>query len=240
MWDNPRLLNLVAGMLIGVALLGFAAVGTLKLLHAGFFPVREIMLTAPPAHTTREQIEEAVQGRVAADFFAVDLAGVRSALERLPWVRRAAVRRIWPDRLEVTLEEHVALARWGDDALVNTYGEKFSAATDEKLPLFIGPAGTEREVAGQYARFSSELAPLGIAPERVVLTARFAWQLRLADGLNVMLGRDPQAAEERLRRFVRAYDATLKKIPRRHEYVDLRYPNGFALRIPELLPAVKG
>ncbi|HEY6822000.1 MAG TPA: cell division protein FtsQ/DivIB, partial [Burkholderiales bacterium] len=85
-----------------------------------------------------------------------------------------------------------------------------------------------------------ELAPLGNPIERVVLTARFAWQLRLADGLNLMLGRDPQVAEERLRRFVGAYDATLGKIARKHEYVDLRYPNGFALRIPDLLPSGKG
>jgi cell division protein FtsQ len=240
MWDNPRVLNLLSGMLIGVALLGFAAAGTLKLLHAGFFPVREIALTAPPPHTTRAQIEDALSGRIAGDFFAVDLREVRTALEQLPWVRRASVRRMWPDRLEVSLEEHVPFARWGDDALVNTYGEKFSAATAEKLPVFIGPAGSEKEVASEYARFSSQLAPLGIPIERVVLTARFAWQLRLADGLNLMLGRDPQVAEERLRRFVGAYDATLRKITRRHEYVDLRYPNGFALRIPDLLPAVKG
>jgi cell division protein FtsQ len=240
MWDNPRLLNLVAGMLIGIALLGFAAVGAVKLVRAGLFPVREILVTAPPAHTTRAQIEDAVRGRIAGDFFAVDLREVRSALEQLPWVRRASVRRMWPDGLEVSLEEHVAFARWGEDALVNTYGEKFSAATAEKLPLFIGPAGSEKEVASEYARFSGELAPLGIPIERVVLTARFAWQLRLADGLNLMLGRDPQVAQERLRRFVGAYDATLKKIARKHEYVDLRYPNGFALRIPDLLPSGKG
>jgi cell division protein FtsQ len=240
MWDNPRVLNLLAGMLIGVALLAFAAAGTFKLLRAGLFPVREIVLTAPAPHTTRAQIEDALRGRIAGDFFAVDLREVRSALEQLPWVRRASIRRMWPDHLEVTLEEHVAFARWGDDALVNTYGEKFSAATAERLPLFIGPAGSEKEVASEYARFSSELLPLGIPIERVVLTARFAWQLRLADGLNLMLGRDPQVAEERLRRFAGAYDATLKKIAGRHEYVDLRYPNGFALRIPNLLPPAKG
>jgi cell division protein FtsQ len=48
-----------------------------------------------------------------------------------------------------------------------------------------------------------------------------------------MLGRDADLAEERLQRFVGAYQTTLKKMFRRHEYVDLRYPNGFALRVPE-------
>jgi cell division protein FtsQ len=49
-----------------------------------------------------------------------------------------------------------------------------------------------------------------------------------------MLGRDADGAETRLARFVEAYPATLGRIARRHEYVDLRYPNGFALRVPDI------
>ena len=134
----------------------------------------------------------------------------------------------------------MALARWGDDALVNTYGERFSARTDQALPLFVAPAGAERDVAEQYARFQRMVAPLGTSVERVTLSARLAWQLRLASGLNLMLGRDTEAAQERLSRFVAVYERTLGAIPRKHEYVDLRYPNGFALRLPELSPTVKG
>ena len=233
MWDNPRLLNLVAGALVGVAGLAFAVAGTWMLLRSEMFPVREIQVSTPIERTSREEIQGAVRDRIAGNFFAMSPSEVRAGLEKLPWVRSASVRRVWPDRLEVALEEHVALARWGDDALVNVHGEKFSASTDASLPLFIAPPGTEAEVARRYASFARIVAPL--APlERVVLTPRFAWQLRLAGGLNVMLGRDADAAEARLQRFVAVYDQTLKNIQRRHEYVDLRYPNGFALRIPEL------
>jgi len=49
-----------------------------------------------------------------------------------------------------------------------------------------------------------------------------------------MLGSDADAAELRLERFVRVYPETLGKMARKHEYVDLRYSNGFALRVPEL------
>jgi len=238
MWDNPRLLNLVAGMLIGLALLAFLIAGGQRLLRSQLFPLHEIVVTQPLARTTRADIEAAVRERITGNFFALDLEQVRGALERLPWVRRATVRRIWPDRLEVSLEEHVALARWGGDAdmsaLVDTYGERFAAQTGEALPLFVGPPGTEHEVASRYARFSRLVAPLGAPIERVTLTPRFAWQLRLADGLNLMLGRDADLAESRLQRFVAVYDQTVKNIPRRHEYVDLRYPNGFAVRVPDL------
>jgi cell division protein FtsQ len=234
MWDNPRLLNLVAGALVGVAGLAFAAAGTWMLLRSELFPVREISVVSSLQKTSSKEIHAAVRDRISGNFFAVSPAEVRAGLEKLPWVRSASVRRVWPDRLEVALEEHVALARWGDDALVSVHGEKFSAATDQSLPLFIAPPGTEAEVARRYASFAKIVAPLGAPLDRVVLTPRFAWQLRLASGLNVMLGRDADAAEARLRRFVSVYDRTLKTIQRKHEYVDLRYPNGFALRIPEL------
>jgi len=193
------------------------------------FPVTGVALKGELKNITRTEIEAALP-RAKGNFFAMDLAEVRVALERLPWVRRVAVRRVWPGRLEVSIEEHVALARWGDDALVNTHGERFMAKTKEALPLFMGPGGTAGEVARRYHRFAEIVAPLGTGVERVVLSQRYAWQLRLGNGLHVMLGRDGELAETRLRRFVEAYPLVKKK---QHEYVDLRYPNGFALRVPD-------
>jgi cell division protein FtsQ len=233
MWDNPRILNMAAGVLVGMATLAFAVAGAVLVVKSSSFPVRQVVLTHSLQKTTRSEIETATQGRIGGNFFAVAPAELRAALEQLPWVRRASVRRVWPDRLEVTLEEHVALARWGEDALINSYGERFYAATDAALPRFFGPSGAEHDVARRYARFSELVAPLG-ALERVVLTPRYAWQLRLSSGLHIMLGRDADAAETRLRKFVEIYAATLGRAARKHEYVDLRYPNGFALRVPEL------
>jgi len=232
MWANPRLLNAAAGFLVGVTMLVLSLAGFRALLQSELFPLRRIELTGSVQHLTREQVEAAVSGRAAGNFFAVDIAAVRAGIETLPWVRRAAVRRVWPDRLEVAVEEHVPLARWGDGQLVNSFGERFPGRVDAVLPLFVGPPGAEGEVTRQYFRFASAVVPLGTALERVVLTPRLAWQLRLANGLHLMLGRDAEAAEQRLRRFVGAYPGTLERMARRHEYVDLRYPNGFALRLP--------
>jgi cell division protein FtsQ len=234
MWDNPRLLNLAAGALVAIAGLVFVIEAGVLLLRSPVFPVTQLELTHSLARTTKQEIEAATQGRIGGNFFDVAPGEVRAGLEQLPWVRRVSVRRVWPDRLEVTIEEHVALARWGDEALVNIYGERFNGRGDEHLPLFIGPAGSERELAHRYARFVDAISPLGTELERVVLTPRYAWQVRLASGLHLMLGRDAEGAEARLRKFVEAYSGTLGRMSRSHEYVDLRYPNGFALRVPEL------
>ena len=230
MWGNPRLLRAAAGFLVGLALLAFAAAALHELLRPEVLPLRHIELTQATEHVTQAQVQAAVRPRVAGSFLAADLAAVRASVEALPWVRRASVRRVWPDRLEISIEEHVALARWGERELLNTFGERFAGAAEAPLPLFVAPPGTEAELALRYRSFAAALAPLGTTLERVVLTQRFAWQLRLANGLHLMLGRDGQQAEARLRRFVAVYPSLEKK--KHHEYVDLRYPNGFAMRQP--------
>jgi cell division protein FtsQ len=234
MWDNPRTLNLAAGVLVGIAACIFAIVGFVLLARSPFFPVSAIELTHPLGNTTRQEIEAVARAHIGGNFFALAPRELRAGLEELPWVRHASVRRVWPDRLEITLEEHVPFARWGAEGLLNSHGERFPGASAEALPLLFGPAGTERELARRYARFAAALAPLGAKLERLVLTPRYAWELKLEGGLVVMLGRDADGAETRLARFVEAYPATLARLARRHEYVDLRYPNGFALRLPEL------
>jgi cell division protein FtsQ len=225
-------LAMAAGFFAGIGALGACLGAVHWLLLPERFPVREVAVKGELRRITTAQIEAALP-RAAGNFFAADLAELRAGVERLPWVRRVAVRRVWPNGLEVSVEEHVALARWADDALVNTYGERFLGKSDQALPAFVAPAGTEAEVARRYLRFAAIVAPLGSALERVVLTPRHAWQLRLANGLHLMLGRDADAAEVRLRRFVEIYAEMRQKTALRHEYVDLRYPNGFALRLPE-------
>src|SRR4029450_4478371 len=155
MWDNPRVLNMAAGTLVGIAGFVFAAAGiaarvSALVLRSPLFPVTAIELPHALGHTSREEIAAAARSHIAGNFFSVDPAQVRAALEELPWVRRASVRRVRPDRLQVTLEEHVPLARWGESALIDRYGERFAGRTREPLPVLFRPAGNERALAARH------------------------------------------------------------------------------------------
>jgi cell division protein FtsQ len=236
-WDNPRLLNGVADSLLAcaAAMLLFAA-GRLALQSAPL-QLREVTVLGQWTHADREQIATAARHALAGrTFLMADLDALRSTLEQVPWVRRVEVRRLWPDRLEVALEEHAALARWGDAELVNVQGERFAASSTARLPLLDGPAGSEAEVTRRYRRFSELLAPITESPLRVTLTSRHAWQIQLTSGLHLELGRDlpEEPAERRLERFVASFPQTLARLQRQYEYVDLRYPHGFALRVSGL------
>ncbi len=232
MWDRPDILNGTANALFAAAFFLIVYVMAHYVMRLPAFPLREVRITTELAHVTPAQVETIVAGELQGNFFTLDLARARAGFEKLPWVRKVNVRRQWPDRLEVALEEHVPLGRWGSAALINTFGEPFAAAYDGQLPLFVGPPGSAKEIAIQYGYFQRSLAVIGLAPVQVRVSARRAWQVRLASGVTLELGRE--YVEARLDRFIAVYARTVGQLQRRINYVDLRYPNGFAVGIPEL------
>ena len=247
MWNNADMLNGCANALYALAAAALILAGVYTAIHSPLLPLRQLALQGDLAHITRQQAESAARAGATGTFLSVDLDAVRRAFESLPWVRKVEVRRVWPDRLQVSIEEHVALARWGVDTparrLVNIYGEVFAGELPEavQLPQFSGPVGSAQEVTRRYAAFRQALAPLEFEPRQVLLSPRYAWQLRLSNGLTLELGRDQlkEPVLQRLARFVAFYPQTLGRLNRRLEYVDLRYPGGFALRVPEITPGTE-
>lgn len=236
LWDRPLLLNLMSDLLLlgGGVLLAWAAFTALQRLPV--FPLRHLVVTTPVEQVSRAQIEHAARTTLTGNFFTVDLGEVRESFERLPWVRRADVRRRWPDTVELKVEEHQAVARWtpfeGEGRLVNKQGEVFVASTAKTLPVFVGPEGSADRVLERYAEFVEGLRPLGREPVAVTLSSREAWQLRLDDGVLLELGRDQpkHPLNERIERFVATYNVARGHFQTALGTVDMRYPNGFALR----------
>lgn len=237
LWHQPALMNLLADLLIVLAIAALAWAALTAVQRMPVFPLREVVLTAAPQRVPAQQLEDAARSAVAGNFFTVDLEATRAAFEKLPWVRKVSLRRHWPDGLALTLEEHEAMARWrhldGTLALVNRQGEVFSAERPDHappLPLFSGPEGSAAELLNRYVEFNAALAPTGRHIDAIALSQRRAWQLRLDDGLAIELGRDQDKhpLNERLARFVAHYDAARSRVGTLL-VADMRYPSGFAL-----------
>ncbi|MDD5241289.1 MAG: cell division protein FtsQ/DivIB [Sulfuricella sp.] len=215
-----NMLYALAGVLLLYAIL-------FLVVHLPVFPLRMVDVRGGLQHVNREQVQFIVAREMKGNFFTLDLNRTRAAFEKLPWVRNVNVRRRWPDKLEVAIEEHVVLARWDSSALVNTRGELFRAASNAVLPEFSGPEDAAGEMARDYGEFSRLLKPLNLKPVRMSLSDRRALQVRLNTGLVLELGRD--RVRERLEKFAGVYQVTLAKLAQPASYADLRYPNGFAV-----------
>ncbi len=228
MWDKPEIMLWLADLLYALAAILLLYAVLFLVIHLPIFPLREIKINGSLQHITKEQVQYIVNRELTGNFFTLDLNRTRQAFEKLPWVRKVNVRRKWPDLLELTLEEHVALARWGDMALVDTHGELFDGAQDSGLPVFIGPADSTAEMARSYQELSRIVAPAGLVIGQLAMNSRRAWQLRFKNGLIAEAGRDQVPL--RVERLVGAYRNLAERFSEPLQYVDLRYANGFAVR----------
>lgn len=242
MWHDVKMLNAAAGTLFGLFVLALLGGGVWWLAQRPMFTLAEIRIEGAQGKELRRVSASTIRStavpRIKGNFFTADITTVRAAFEAVPWVRHAAVRREWPNRLVVTLEEHVPLGTWGQDGrLLSVQGEVFvanlaEAEEDGDLPEFSGPNGTEKEVLARYRELQGWFAPVNLAPGAVQLSSRYAWTVTLNNGMTVELGREQNSAtlKERVGRLVAVYPQLVARLQDRIENVDMRYPNGMALK----------
>lgn len=221
-------------MLVAAALLAGAALA-LKLAQSPWFELRRIEITGDVRHESRAAVRAAISGRLAGNYFTMRLDQTRRAFESLPWVAQVSVRRIWPDRLRVTLTEHRALGEWNDGRLVSDAGVLFDAnpaeaEADAPLVSFAGPPEQAAAAVAHWRQFNALLAPLQLRVIAVRISDRASWSLTAAPALRVELGRDdpPGRLQQRLGAVAAAYPVMVARLDGPPARIDARYSNGFA------------
>ena len=205
------------------------------------FPLRQVRVAGSFHHVSAAQVRDIVAPYAARGFFAADVAAIRAALRALPWVAQAAVRRVWPDRLQIVITEQRAVARWGREGLLNEHGEIFVPAGGDLpggLPRLQGPPGSAAEMLARCRAMAASLAPLGLRVSRLTLDRRRSWQAVLDNGVQLALGKAQPV--RRVARFARYYPRVVAGREGDAEIFDLRYANGFVVRWRTRVPQPGG
>lgn len=239
---NVKLMNTTAVvLLVGFCILSAVAAARWAA-RLPVFDIAGITVLGEVSHNSAINLRANVAPRIKGTFFTVDLAQVRGVFESVPWVRQAVVRRDFPNRLLVKLQEHQAVAYWGsegDSQLINSYGEVFEANVGEveqdMLPRLSGPEGQSVEVLTMFHALKPLYAGLDLQLDQLELTGRGSWRARLENGADIEMGRgsvDEVAA--RVQRFLKTLTQVTSRYGRRAhalESADLRHDNGYALKL---------
>ncbi len=253
MWNDVRTMNTLTRLLLGVLVFALAYVAYRWVAQQPMFNLRRIHVQGidgkPLRYVDVATVRSSALPRIRGNFFTVDLNAARAAFETVPWVKHASVRREWPNRLVVRVDEYVALGTWGgqEGRLVSVDGLLFTANLAEAeeegaLPVLEGPDDSAREVAQRFADLRQWLAPLALAPRELRLSTRYAWTAKLDNGIELNLGRMHARSDMKIRvdRFASVYPQLAAALPDRIEAIDLRYPNGLALRRRPQPPPAQG
>lgn len=120
-----------------------------RLMAAGF--VVEQVDVMGEGRLNERDIRLAAQIQRGSYFFGVDLDAARDRTESLPWVDRAVVRRLWPNRIVVQVVETTPYALWqneGELFLLTEAGQPIVPANQavsvpEGLKTYVGPDAAE-------------------------------------------------------------------------------------------------
>ena len=239
---DVKLMNVTAtAMFGGVAILMLAVVSWWAVRHPAF-SIARIVVEGEMLHNNAVTLRANVAPHLPGNFFTIDLKDAREAFEQVPWVRQAEVRREYPNSLRVILHEHEPQAYWGPEtgtAMVNTMGEVFEANVGEVeregLPRLSGPAGSAVEVLRMYYALDPVFTAIGAPVDALTWRDRGSWLVQLDNGARIELGSGkPEEVLQRTQRFVRTLPQITQQYQRTAEaleYADLRYPDGYALRL---------
>lgn len=243
--DDVRLTHRVATAVFALAALVLLAAAGAWAARAPMFTVRAIVLDGDLERSNLATVRANALPQLAGNFFSFDLDRGRAAFQSVPWVRQAVVRRVWPDRLAVTLEEHRAAALWQDEAgserLVNSHGEVFEAnlgdVEDENLPTLSGPAGTSAQMLAMLDQLNRQLQSIDARVDVLRLSSRGSWHAELDTNADLELGRgSDDEVVARVGRFVRTLGQVTQRLDPANGAggllaADLRHPDGYALRL---------
>ncbi|HYG05860.1 MAG TPA: cell division protein FtsQ/DivIB [Stenotrophomonas sp.] len=222
----------ILAWLLAVALVALPVVAVLNgWVGAERWPLSRLRVSGDFKRVPAEQLRAVVLPYARSGFFAVELKDAQDAIERLPWVESAQVRKQWPDVLEVRVVEHQPFARWGADRMLSEQGRLFATPPglrNLQLPQLGGPDSKTREVVALYNESRALFAPTGLDVQRLEMDARGSWSLGLSNGVAVIVGRDD--ARARLQRFARVLPQLLDPQQPPIARADLRYTNGFTVQ----------
>jgi cell division protein FtsQ len=238
---DVRLMLATANLVFMIAALAACAAAALWAARLPVFAIRAIRIEGDVTRNSESTIRANAAHRLSGNFLTLDLQKSRAAFEAVPWVRRAVVRRVWPGRLAVRLEEHRPVALWraadGNDRLVNSFGEVFEAnigdIEDDGLPGLAGPEGSAATMLAMLDRLAPLLQPLDAGDiDQLDLSARGSWRVALDKGAVIEIGRgSDDEVLARVQRFVQTLPQVEARYRRPLESADLRHTDGFAVRL---------
>ncbi len=237
-----KLMNGLATILFGVLVLMLLGASLVYVRQLPLFAIRGVTVVGDVSHYNAISLRANVMPRLKGTFLTLDLQATRQVFETMPWVRQAVVRRDFPNRLKVQLQEHQPVAYWGaegDSRLVNNFGEVFEANLGEleqdDLPRLHGPEGQSAKVLDIFHTLQPLLAPMDLMLEQLELTPRGAWRAQLASGTTLELGSgSTEELVARLERFIKTVTQATARYSRGVDQIDsadLRHADGYAIRL---------
>lgn len=215
---------------LGILLISIIAWGWIKLTNPETFPIYNVEISGHYPRVDHNNLRQVIIPFIQRGFLMMDTTGLQDRLQQLSWVATVKIKRVWPDKVIITLTEQQPFARINKTTLLNTEGDLFTVkptTIPAGLPLFISPPDHPKLMLQTYKSFSDALAPLSLKIVALAVDQQQFWRLQLDNGIVLLIGKTDYL--QRLQRFVDVYPQVVGNKVALIDYIDLRYNHGMAV-----------
>jgi cell division protein FtsQ len=241
-----------AGVATGLLFLGAAAAyGVVKGGHTGEIEtfIKDAADTAANAagmriatvslsgqrQVSREEIFAAAGVTDHSSLLFLDVAAARAKLEAMPWIAEATVRKLYPDRLQITVAEREPFALWqrsGKVAVIAADGTVLSDKIEPRLaslPFVVGDGAAVK--ARGFLAVLDKYPAIRDQVRAAILVADRRWNLRLKNGIDVRL---PDSGIDQAMETLARFDREKNLLGRDIVAVDLRLSDRLTVRLSDV------
>ena len=198
---------------------------------ARYVPIRYVQVEGAFQYIDKQDIQTKIDPLLQAGYFSVDLKAIQKSVMSLPWTESIQVQRIWPDRLKLRIYEQKPVIRWQEHSLLNEQGEVFRPLNIDRfqsLPVMFAPNEQRQQLLQVMHGLSVSLMDQGLYLTEFRVNERQSWFLSMENGLSIQLGRLQPL--EKFSQLMKAFIISGGDLVNKMTYVDMRYPNGYAVR----------
>jgi len=194
-----------------------------------WLPIETIQLSGQFKHINQQEIEAALQPFVGDGFFSLDIHALRQLLNAKPWTESVSIRRVWPNRINITIVEKKPVARWDDRQLLSDKAVVFTADTRafKDLPLVYAANSNPAELLRRYYRLNRQFRTYQDTVASLKLDSRGALEIELENAMTIKVGRED--VDHKIKRLFSIYETEIQPRRSKIRQLDLRYANGFAV-----------
>ena len=211
---------------------------------APVFDLSEMQIRGDLENVGLREVRAVAERTLRGNILTANIDTMRDEIERISWVKRVTVRRVWPSAISVSIIRHRAVAIYEDGRLVSDEGVLFISNDESierlmRMPTFSGDAQYVGDVVRNLPRFSRAVSKIKGRIKGVNVSFRGSWSVLVESdrypSVTIELGRAIQADDpvNRLTQVVDNFHRISDMMRGFPERIDARYSNAFSAQLPD-------
>lgn len=233
----PKFLKPGLKVILFVAVISGAAFSFSQLpnLWSGLWPIEKIAFTETLKYVDEKQLATLLKSEDMGGMLSIDLQDLREKVLLNPWVKDVGIRKKWPDTLIFHFQEYKPVALVNSEYLLENghlmkYNDTEILSNIIRIQVEKNSSYQQQgllELVVKLAKINQRLELHQFNVDQFLVNEGNNWSVEIKNKFLIKVGRKHQL--ERIERFLKVYAAIENK--KSLQSIDLRYSNGFAVKI---------